>query len=270
MSEETPYHCSLQLPWRIPVKWDRIYRRPLHALLDEALTSGGMLGPDRVGLLLRTALRMGLIEGDPEGYRWSDQVGESDLISLEQHLFRPYESDLERQAREFAAWAHFSVCQRRRYLGEPYIHHPESVVRILREAYGTDLPREAAAAAWLHDVVEDTGTDLEEIRLRFGDDVSGLVEMLTDVSTPADGNRAARKARDREHTARASPLAKSIKLADLIDNTASIVVHDPSFAKVYLREKRALLEVLTEGHPVLYRLACTQVGLEAEHGDAAR
>ena len=44
-----------------------------------------------------------------------------------------------------------------------------------------------------------------------------LVDCLTDVSKPSDGNRAVRKEIDRQHLAKASPKAKTIKLADLID-----------------------------------------------------
>ena len=54
---------------------------------------------------------------------------------------------------------------------------------------------------------------------------------------------------------KASPAAKTIKLADLIDNTRSIVERDPKFAEVYMAEKTMLLEVLTEGAPELMAMA---------------
>lgn len=111
------------------------------------------------------------------------------------------------------------------------------------------------AAAWLHDVVEDTPTSIDTIRDQFGEQVAALVADLTDVSRPEDGNRKARKAIDREHTAKASPNAKTIKLANLIDNTRNIVARDPDFAKVYLCEKRQLLEVLRDGDSVLWQMA---------------
>jgi (p)ppGpp synthase/HD superfamily hydrolase len=107
------------------------------------------------------------------------------------------------------------------------------------------------AAAWLHDTVEDTGVSIETIRAEFGAVVAGLVADLTDVSTPDLGNRAVRKSIDLAHTAKACADAKTIKLADLLSNTASIVEHDPGFARVYLKEKTALLEVLTEGDATL-------------------
>jgi hypothetical protein len=57
------------------------------------------------------------------------------------------------------------------------------------------------------------------------------------------------------HLAGASPRAKTIKLADLIDNSRSIVERDPDFAKVYLAEKRELLAVLTDGDETLLNQA---------------
>jgi hypothetical protein len=83
-----------------------------------------------------------------------------------------------------------------------------------------------------------------------------LVLNLTDASRPQDGNRKARKAIDRERLAHAPVSAKTIKLADLIDNASSIVEHDKNFARIYLAEKEALLEVLDDGDPTLLALAC--------------
>jgi hypothetical protein len=48
---------------------------------------------------------------------------------------------------------------------------------------------------------------------------------------------------------------KTVKLADLISNTLSIVEHDPGFAPRYLAEKEALLAVLTDSDPGLYAKA---------------
>lgn len=159
---------------------------------------------------------------------------------------------LEQRARAFASLKHAEVGQLRKYTGEPYINHPKAVAELVRSVPHTE---EMIAAAWLHDTVEDTNCTLDEIDNLFGFEVAALVEMLTDVSKPEDGNRATRKAIDREHTAKASPEGKTIKLADLIDNSHSIIERDPKFAKVYLAEKALLLEVLTEGNEQLWRRA---------------
>ena len=76
---------------------------------------------------------------------------------------------------------------------------------------------------------------------------------LTDVSKPEDGNRATRKALDCEHLAQASNRGKTIKLADLIHNSESICQYDNGFAKVYMKEKAALLKVLVGGDEQLYQ-----------------
>lgn len=163
--------------------------------------------------------------------------------------------DLEQRALRFATAAHEAIDQRRRYSGEPYIVHPIAVAAIVR---GVPHSPAMIAAAYLHDVVEDTPVSIEEINDAFGDEVGALVGWLTDVSTPGDGNRRLRKQLDLEHTARAPPAAKTVKLADLIDNTLTISAYDPGFWAVYRREKLALLEVLKEGDPTLWERAAAR------------
>ena len=162
---------------------------------------------------------------------------------------------LEEKARTFAEAAHAGIDHRRKYTNEPYINHPAAVVALVRSVPHTEA---MLAAAWLHDTVEDTPVTLAQIEAEFGPEVAALVDQLTDVSRPQDGNRKTRKAIDLAHTAQASAPAKTIKLADLIDNTRTIATYDPSFARVYLAEKAALLEVLREGDITLQQIALRQ------------
>lgn len=164
---------------------------------------------------------------------------------------------LVEKARAFATAAHAAVGQLRKYTFEPYIVHPAEVAALVSTVPG-HTP-EMVAAAWLHDTVEDTGVTSELIRSEFGDEVATLVGWLTDVSRPDHGNRAARKAVDRAHTAAAPAEAQTIKLADLIANTRSIMQHDEKFAVTYLAEKRLLLEVMTKGDPGLMAQARSQI-----------
>lgn len=167
--------------------------------------------------------------------------------------------DIVRKAQVYAMAAHAAVGQKRKYTGEPYIVHPAEVAKIVASVPGSTP--EMVAAAWLHDVVEDTGCTFTDIHMAFGIDIAGLVSWLTDVSKPEDGNRAHRKAMDREHTAQAPAEVHTIKLADLISNSKSIMEHDPAFAKTYLEEKRLLLAVMTKGDPVLHAEASRYVGV---------
>lgn len=161
---------------------------------------------------------------------------------------------LEKRALEFATKAHDG--QVRKYTGEPYIEHPIAVADIVRESGGSE---EMIAAALLHDTVEDCGISIDEIKAVFGLDVAEMVWDLTGPShiDPAliKKNRKTRKLADLAHMAKASPASQTIKLADLCHNSASIFKHDPDFAIVYAKEKRALLEVLGEGHPELFHRA---------------
>lgn len=150
----------------------------------------------------------------------------------------------------FAAQAHGAIEHRRKKSNLPYIAHPIEVMAIVSTVSGHT--EEMLAAAVLHDVVEDTPVEADEIRAIFGDEIAALVGWLTDVSIPTDGNRSVRRAIDREHSAQAPAEAQTIKLADMISNTKNIVEQDPGFARIYLPEMLHLLEVLVRGDRQLW------------------
>ncbi len=152
------------------------------------------------------------------------------------------------RARRFAIERHAG--QVRKYTGEPYWTHPQAVVAIVSKVSRSP---QLLSASWLHDVEEDCAVQPEELTALFGAEVSRLVTEVTDVSRPEDGPRAVRKALDRAHMARGSVEAKTLKLADVIDNVRTIVQHDRRFARKYLPEKRLLLdEALREGNAELW------------------
>lgn len=155
-------------------------------------------------------------------------------------------SKLEERAKRFATYHHRN--QTRKYQNLPYIVHPEAVANIIRTINHSE---EMIAASWLHDVVEDCDVTLEDIEKEFGQEVRDLVEMLTDVSKPSDGNRKIRKAIDHEHSAKASPDGQTIKVADLIHNSLDILQNDKNFARVFLKEKKLLLKVLDKADKIL-------------------
>jgi hypothetical protein len=179
------------------------------------------------------------------GYTDPRQVDEECARYREQHKLC-----LISQAREFATTKH--IDHKRKYTGAPYTDHLAAVANTVQSVPHTP---EMVAAAWLHDTVEDTNTAFAEIREHFGNTIANLVEMLTDVSIPADGNRAARKKKDREHLAQACPEAQTIKLADMLDNLHDIQNHDPMFAETYTAEMRLLLPLLRRGDQTLYKQA---------------
>ncbi len=161
-------------------------------------------------------------------------------------------TNLGEKARDYAISAHARINQLRKYTFQPYDVHLKAVAELV--AMVTE-DQEIIAAAWLHDTVEDTPATFEEIEREFGQGVCRLVMDLTDISRPADGNRMTRKEIDRDHTALASSRAKTIKLADLIDNCLDICRHDPKFGALFLQEMVDLLTVLHEGDQRLYKKA---------------
>jgi (p)ppGpp synthase/HD superfamily hydrolase len=151
--------------------------------------------------------------------------------------------------------------QKRKFTGEPYWKHAAEVAAIVQTA--KNCTPEMVAAAWLHDVLEDTNTTKEDLNSLFGEEVTRLVVGLTDVSKPDDGNRQVRKAMDRDHLAKGCRKIQTIKLADMISNTASVAIHDPVFASMYLAEKRELLSIIDKADEQLKRTAFQMV-IDAE------
>lgn len=146
--------------------------------------------------------------------------------------------------------------QLRKYTNEPYLVHPFAVAGLVASVTSDE---NMIISAILHDVVEDSDITIQEIDNSFGYQVATMVSGLTDVSEAGYGNRAARKKIDRQHIAIQRAGVKTIKLADLIDNTKTILAFDLEFAKVYMEEKRLLLEHLTEGDPKLFDIAEAQI-----------
>jgi GTP pyrophosphokinase len=81
--------------------------------------------------------------------------------------------ELLSRAFHFAAKAHEGQARRS---GEEFIRHPWGVALICAELR---LDEQTIAAALLHDVVEDTEHELDEVKAEFGDDVARLVEGVT-------------------------------------------------------------------------------------------
>jgi (p)ppGpp synthase/HD superfamily hydrolase len=84
-------------------------------------------------------------------------------------------SELGTAALRFARRVHLG--QHRKQTGEQFVEHPIAVANLLLESgYDGAL----ISAAYLHDVVEKTDVELDEIRERFGPDVAALVDCLSE------------------------------------------------------------------------------------------
>ena len=106
-------------------------------------------------------------------YQKIDKEVEELLERLERRLSA---EDIKRVADAYTLAREAHMSQRRKS-GEPYIMHPVAVAKIVAEELR--LGANPIIAAFLHDVVEDTNYTIEDIRLRFGDDVAFLVDVVT-------------------------------------------------------------------------------------------
>ncbi len=97
------------------------------------------------------------------------------LISLINQQGGEYDLDLIRRAFELCVDAHKGQYRKSK---EEFYFHPFSVAKII---VGLGMDSESIAAALLHDVVEDTETELEQIKAMFGADVALIVDGVTKI-----------------------------------------------------------------------------------------
>ncbi len=128
---------------------------------------------------------------------------------------RSYDVDLVDRAMETAIAAHDG---QKRASGEEYVCHPLAAAAILVEL---GMDSETIAAALLHDVVEDTGMELVDLRKNFGENIANLVDGVTKITKMTFSTREEQQAEN----VRKMLLAMSqdirvmiIKLADRLHN----------------------------------------------------
>ena len=138
--------------------------------------------------------------------------------------------------------------QYRKFTNEPYIIHP---IRVASTIASITVSEDILISALLHDVVEMNpqlyNEIVSKIEEKFGKDVLQYVLELTN-PTEIDASyfevsRCKRKLVDLDHLVKASPTAKLIKLADMIDNLSTMEFNSDTFRYIYMHElKDKLLE----------------------------
>jgi guanosine-3',5'-bis(diphosphate) 3'-pyrophosphohydrolase len=142
-------------------------------------------------------------------------------------------SHLWQAAAAFAASAHQH--QMRKDGKTPYVSHTVRVAFTVACLF-EHTDEKTLAAALLHDTIEDTGCDYEDIENNFGKDVADMVAALTkNMSLPEPQREVAY-----DKGLAAGPWqARLIKLADVYDNLCDMA-DDKSFRKQLDRIDRAL------------------------------
>ena len=114
-------------------------------------------------------------------------------------------------ARNFAKKKHAG--QLRKNGKTPYIFHLKDVVKNLKKMRVTN--KDIICAGWLHDTIEDTDTDFDSIKDRFGKNIAKIVVSVT------KDNRLPKKQRERKYAKDlrdSSAKAKLVKIADILAN----------------------------------------------------
>lgn len=167
------------------------------------------------------------------------------------------DGDLDPLRRGYVFAAKVHQGQERRS-GEPYLSHPLEVAKVLTRLR-MDVP--TITAGLLHDAVEDTFTNVQEVRDLFGEEIAQLVDGVTKLSKLAFQTREDRQA----ESLRKMILAMSkdirvllIKLADRLHNMRTL---DP----LELGKKRAIAqETLDIYAPLAHRLGIAWIKMEFE------
>lgn len=141
---------------------------------------------------------------------------------------------------------------RRGTSGEPYILHPLRVAGLVKDAGGDDVAR---AAAYLHDVLEDTDVMPSVLESKFG---GAVTEIVLEVTRPAGMTSKAYWAHLLEAAPRMSHAARLIKVADAVDNVRDIArdptIWGPKRVREYVEAKEALIKAIGGPWPGLVNL----------------
>ncbi|HMI21695.1 MAG TPA: bifunctional (p)ppGpp synthetase/guanosine-3',5'-bis(diphosphate) 3'-pyrophosphohydrolase, partial [Gaiellaceae bacterium] len=167
------------------------------------------------------------------------------------------EVDRELLARAFRFAADAHEGQQRRS-GEAFIRHPWGAAKILAELRQDE---QTIAAALLHDVVEDTDTEIEEVRTEFGDEIAQLVEGVTKLTRIHFQSREQAEAENYRKMIAAmvgDERVILIKLADRLHNMRTI---EYLGKQKQLQKARETLEVYA---PLAHRLGIHKLKWELE------
>src|SRR5512144_793053 len=176
-----------------------------------------------------------------------------ELIESVASYNKDVDRDLLSRAFRFAATAHAG--QQRRS-GEDFIHHPWGAAKICAELH---LDEQTITAALLHDVVEDTDTDIKEVRAEFGDEVATLVEGVTKLTRIQFQSR--EQAEAENYRKMIVAMAQDvrvilIKLADRLHNMRTI-----EYLGKQVQKAKETLEVYA---PLAHRLGINKIKWELE------
>ena len=186
------------------------------------------------------------------------QFANSSLASFEQLIADYLPLDQAQQVRRayyYSEQAHYGQTRRS---GEPYVTHPLAVASILARMH---MDSQSLMAALLHDVIEDTGVNKEDIGAQFGEEVAELVDGVSKLTHVEFDSVELRQAENFQKMTLA--MARDIrvilvKLADRLHNMRTLGVLNRE------KIKRIASETLDIYAPIAMRLGMNEVRMEFE------
>ena len=154
------------------------------------------------------------------------------------------ESDVERYVSEFAVKSHGDQQHGCLKIEEHLRDVAENVKRHYNPNENWAPLEDVVAAAWLHDLVEDTPITIDEIDERFGDSVGDIVSLVTD----KDGANRYERHLYTYHMIRTDPDALLVKLCDRRHNHDRSITHNERWAAMYRDEYRYFKMALWRPH----------------------
>ncbi len=175
------------------------------------------------------------------------------LLETYRGMYPRGKTALIERAFEVAAMAHEG---QERKSGEPYITHPIAVAEIIAEL---GLPDTVIAAALLHDVVEDTGVNIEQMEADFGPEVAMIVDGVTKLDKVQYGSAAQAETVRKMVVAMAKDIrVLLLKLADRLHNARTWAYVSPESAR---KKAQETLEIYA---PLAHRMGLNAIKWELE------
>lgn len=172
---------------------------------------------------------------------------------------------------DFVKFHHGS--QRRKYTDEPYFTHLLSVAELLSQFSNDEMEVEIGLC---HDLLERTACTKQEFALKLIDmgydlfprnkilkGVYDMTNLYSEAAYPMF-NRKERKDLEAERMVDIESFSQTVKYAEIIINSRSIIQYDPEFAKIYVEEIQSYIKEMNEGNRNLYQLCCKELNSISE------
>lgn len=145
------------------------------------------------------------------------------------------------EIRKYACIAHIDQW----YGDKPYVFHLDAVYAVVMEF---NLGIEYQIAAYLHDILEDTKVQREELVLKFGEHIATMVFCVSGF-----GANRKEKQQNIKEKMESYPASIDLKMADRLANMRNSKIEKPKLYELYCKEHLELEHIFSQGNPALFK-----------------